>query len=452
MIISPLVKKLSFSLEYTCFSLCLFYWFFYSLARVRGVPVLFSGIQINSILPGIIVLVVLLFNAVFFSRLFVELGTGTKTVRAELATLLFRRVSPLFLVLIVIALVTGGRFDFASYKLQWSLIIGGGNPWGFVEGGMVNAYGYVFNFLAILYSVHPLLPKIFFVLLLLVFCLRLTVSQSSSGHAHVLILCINPFTVSTIAVYGFIDGMCSILLGFALLEASYRDSRSFLKAGVFLALSVLTKFYSLVSLPLLLLASLKSRSFQVFAIGYLLTSIIVIVGSFALWGDSILAPLLFAKGRDPSFLTIWKYVSHPELRTVGFSIASVIAVAWGCSRKNLSCSYRTVAVLSIVFGTYYLGHQQFYLGILAAMAVYVFEVSRDVNIQMKKPVLWSFALMFGWLVFVQTGFELFDEFKPIGLDDLLPFLSFVNSMILVASGCFWLSTKPTTVSRVKPAY
>ena len=440
MIIARLIKKASLPIEYTAFCACFFYWFFYSLARTRGVPIFFSGARVDSFISGIIVLAVLLFNAIFFSRLFLELATGANTFRAKLTTRLLGNLTPVSLALFFISFITGGRFDYASYKLQWSLIIDGKNPWGLVEGGMINAYGYVHNFFAVLYAANSLLPKLFFILLLVVFCWRSTAAQSTKNRALVLFLSVNPFTVSTMAVYGFIDGVCSLLLGLALLELRYTDVKSSFRSGVFLALSVLTKFYTIVALPIVFSACSKRKLLKSIAIGYLLASFVVIVVSFGLWGDSILEPLLFAKGREPSFLTVWKYLPHPELRTTIFSVITLFAIIRACTKQALSVSLRTAAVLSIVFGTYYLGHQQFYLGILMSLTVYILEVCRESGTLLRTPLLLSFALMLGWLVFIQTGFELFDEFKPVGFHNLLPTLSFLNSMILVISGCFWLST------------
>ena len=404
MIIARIIKRVSLPIEYTAFCACFFYWFFYSLARTRGVPIFFGGVQVDSSLSGIGVLAVLLFNAIFFSRLFLELATGANTLRAKLTARLLGNLIPVSFILFIIAFVTGGRFDYASYKLQWSLIIEGKNPWGLVEGGMVNAYGYVHNFFALLYSGNSLLPKLFFILLLVVFCWRSIVARSTKNRALVLFLCVNPFTVSTIAVYGFIDGVCSLLLGLALLELSCTNVRSSFKSGILLAFSVLTKFYTIVVLPLVLSACSKQKLFKSIASGYLLASFVVIIVSFGLWGDSILKPLLFAKGRDPSFLTVWKYVPHPELRTTIFTVITLFVIIKACTKQALSVNLRTAAVLSIVFGTYYLGHQQFYLGILVSLTVYIIEVFRDSATLLRTPLLLSFAFIFGWLVFIQTGF------------------------------------------------
>lgn len=443
MILHAIPKRIISALEYSCFCACFFYWLFYSIFRVKGIPVLFSGIAVNSISCGVLVSIVLLFNALFFSRLLFELATKTDTLRVRVTHYLFRRFLPIFLILFVISFATGGRFDYASYKLQWAMIIKGANPWGFVEGGMVNAYGYVFNFLAVFYSVYSLLPKFLIVFLLFLFCSQLIPKSHMQSRDLILFLCVNPFTISTIPVYGFSDGLCALLLGLALIERSNKGLGASFKSGLYLSLSILSKFYSAVALPFFVVCSLDFKLLRSFVKGFLFASAVTILVSYFLWGDSIFTPLLFAKSRDPSFLTLWKYIRHPELRTVIFSTISVLAVAWASLKKQLSCSLRTAAALSIVFGSYYLGHQQFYLGILVALTVYLSEISGSESVQVKNSLLRSFALLLGWLIFVQTGFELFDEFKPLGFQELLPFFSFLNSTILLASGLFWLSIKPT---------
>lgn len=447
MIIPEPVKRISLPLEYISFLLCLIYWFFYSIARVKGVPVLFSGLQVNSMFTGILVSVVLFFNSLFFSRLFVELMLKKVSLRTNVLQYLFRNIFPVFLVLSLITFITGGRFDYASYKLQWDMIIAGENPWGFVEGGMVNAYGYIFNFLAILHSLHSLLPKLFFVLLLGIFCRRLISNNPRVDRDLAIFLCINPFTVSTLAVYGFSDGLCSLLLGLALLESQNASAVSSFRSGLFISLSILSKFYSIVALPIFIQRSLRSNQMLYFAKGLLITSILVLFLSYFLWGNSILTPLLFAQGREPSFLTVWKFVPHVELRTFIFSTVSLVAVVVALARKDLPYSLGTAGVLSVVFGAYYLGHQQFYLGILASLTAYITEASGDTCKKLKSSIVWSFGLMLGWLIFIQTGFELFDEFKPIGFQELSVLFSYLNTTILVASGFYWLSIEPATPVR-----
>ena len=434
------LKRLSLFVEYASFSLCFLYWFFYSLVRSKGIPILFDGIEIHSTLSGVFVVAILFFNALFFSRLLLEIILGIESLRSKICASLFRYILPLSIALTLIVFSTGGRFDYASYKLQWSIIMKGSNPWGFVEGGMVNAYGYVFNFLAPLYPINSLLPKLVFVFVLIYFSWKLASRFSPNERVLPHFLCINPFTISTLAVYGFVDGMCSILLGLALLDISQKGLRSSFKSGVFLSLSFLTKFYTVVALPLFLATSHGSKSIASFVKGFLITSSFIILLSFILWGDAIVEPLLFAQGRDPSFLTLWKYVAHPELRSIVFSMISIFAIVLAFSRNDLPCSLKTAAVLSIVFGSYYLGHQQFYLGILVSLTVYIVEVARDKSLRFKPLILRSFALMIGWLIFIQTGFELFDEFKPIGFQYILPLLACLNSIILVTSGIYWLKT------------
>lgn len=432
------IGSLSRRLEYVSFVLCSAYWFLYSIARIRGIPAFISGIKVESIFLGIFLISIVGFNAIFFSRLLVELFCGVNSIRANVTRALFKPRLVIFLTVVLITFSTGGRFDYASYKLQWDLIGMGGNPWGSIEGGMVNAYGYIFNFLSSLHAINSLLPKFLFIFLLLVFAQRLASLLSDRDKPVALFLCINPYTVSTLAVYGFIDGMCSILLGLSLLELAKKDRKSSLRSGALLSLSFLTKFYTIALFPILFKSLFRSRLSKYFALGFLLSSSLIVLVSYIMWGNSILAPLLFAHGRAPSFLTIWKYIPYQELRTIVFSIFSFAAIAIASFKTRLSCSLRCAAVLSIVFGSYYLGHQQFYLGILVPLCVYITEVLADPVTRLKESELWSVAIMFGWLIFIQTGFELFDEFKPIGFHDLIPSLSFLNSLLLTSCGAFWL--------------
>ena len=434
------LKRISLFLEYVSFFLCFLYWFFYSIVRVKGIPLLFAGIEIDSTLSGILAIAILFFNALFFSRLLVELILNIESLRSKILASLFRYILPLSLALTSVVFATGGRFDYASYKLQWNLILTGANPWGFIEGGMVNAYGYVFNFMAPLYLINSLVPKLVFVLLLIYFCWQLASRLSANERFLPHFLCINPFTISTLAVYGFVDGMCSMLLGLALLDIGHKSLRLSFQSGIFLSLSFLTKFYTIVAFPLFLGTSHRSKSMASFVKGFLLTSSFIILLSFILWGDAIVKPLLFAQGRDPSFLTLWKYIPYLELRSIVFSMISIFAIVLSFSREDLPCSFKTAAVLSVVFGSYYLGHQQFYLGILVSLAIYIVEVTSDKSLRFKPLILRSFALIFGWLIFIQTGFELFDEFKAIGFQEFIPLLSFLNSIILVSCGIYWLAT------------
>ena len=438
-----IINLTSLFLEYSAFVLCFCYWTFYSIVRSKGIPLLFSGIEIDTALHGILVSFVLFFNSLFFSRLLIELVLEIDSLRSRVLRLLTKSLLPACVFLLLIAIITGGRFDYASYKLQWNMIISGGNPWGYIEGGMVNAYGYVFNFLAVFLPASSLLPKLLFVVLLLYFCRRLVSGCLNNDKSLTIFLCINPFTVSTLAVYGFIDGVCSLLLGLALLETSKRCVGSSLRSGIFLSLSFLTKFYSIAALPLFLSLRDKPRLFRGFIKGFLATSTLIVVFSYGLWGESIVSPLFFAKGRDPSFLTLWRYVHYPELRTFIFSLISILTVIFASLRNTLSISLRTAAVLSIIFGFYYLGHQQFYLGVLIPLAIYINEIAQDSTLRFKPWALRSFAFLFGWLIFIQSGFELFDEFKPIGLQGLEPFFSALNSTILIVFGIYWLVDKMT---------
>ena len=426
--------------EYFSLLLTSVYWAAYSLFRSRGVPIVFSGLALDSSRDALIACLLLTFNAIFFSHLFIELVSGDNTVRVRICKLLRNNKLVVYFSLIFLALVTGGRFDYASYKLQWSLIASGGNPWGIVPGGMVNAYGYVFNSFAAISVHHTILPKLLFVFFLILFTERMLWKAAPHRKDVIFFLCINPFTISTIVVYGFIDGVCSVLLGFALIEFNRRTPLSSSFSGVFLSLSFLTKFYSIVALPLVISELFRSRRLLLRPLlqGFTVTTILVVGVSYLLWGDNIVSPLLFAQSRDPSFLTFWSYVDGRQLRSGVFAVIAFISICCACFRTGLPSSLRTTAVLSIIFGIYYLGHQQFYLAVLVPLSVYINDVYSVPGIQLRKSCLLVFALVIGWLIFIQTGFELFDEFKPSGMQDLIPLFAWANSLLLISSGVYCL--------------
>lgn len=438
-------KHLLVLAEYVGLLITFVYWFIYSLFRSRGVPIIFDGLALDTLCHGLLVVSILGFSSLFFSHLFIELISGCSTARVRFVSLLCRRRFGVYICLVVLALVTGGRFDYASYKLQWSLIVAGGDPWGLVTGGMVNAYGYLFNAFAIPFALSSILPKTLFVVLLILFAEEMQKQASTSCKELVFFLCINPFTVSSIAVYGFIDGVCSVLLGLALISLYRGTQLSAVSSGVLLSLSFLTKFYSVVAFPIFVSSLVKSNRslLRPLVLGFSITSIGLVCLSYALWGDSILSPLQFAQGRDPSFLTFWNYIDARQLRSPIFCISSFIAISCACLRARLSSSLRVTAVLSIIFGTYYLGHQQFYLAIIVPMSVYISEVFASQEIRMRMSSSLVFAAIIGWLIFIQTTFELFDEFKPLGLSSLIPVFAWANSAILLSAGIYWMSSKLT---------
>lgn len=444
--------------EYSSFFSIFLYWVVHSVARRKGIPLADISDSLQNPYSALLVMLILGFNSLFFGRLFLQLYFRVASYRANAYSKLVSRQLLWMALLVILVVITGGRFDYASYKLQWSIISQGMNPWGFIEGGMINAYGYVFNVLTLLYLLDPIFPKL--AVALLFFALALFVkspskSQVNSGLASPgVFLILNPYTVSSVCVYGFIDALSSLLLAYSLLfmlrSLSSRGGFKLIGSGALLAMSVFTKFYPLVLLPLFLKTAKIKNQLIAFSAIFLGVSSLTLVISYILWGNDIISPLLFAKGRDPSFLTFWRVVGEwQKFRSPLFVLLTALAVILGCFRVSISSlGIVSAGILSFIFGIYYLGHQQFYLSIVVCLAVFLSRGSMataQTNPSSQKMIGLSIAVFMSWLIFIQTGFELFHEYKPQGFSLIVNVLSLINSFLLVSLGVVWI-TKGASVS------
>lgn len=440
--------------EYFSFFTVFLYWLAYSVLRRRGIPIADISDSLQDPYRALLVMLILGFNALFFGRLFLHLYFRIDSYRANAYSRFVSRRVLLIALLIILVVITGGRFDYASYKLQWSIIAQGQNPWGFIEGGMINAYGYVFNALTVLYILNPVLPKL--VVALLFFALTSFLNSPSKYQmdselaSPAVLLILNPYTVSCVCVYGFIDTLSSLLLAYSLFlmlrSPSSRGGgfRLIGSAATLLAMSVFTKFYPLVLLPLFLKTAKLKNQLVAFSAVFLGVSSLTLVISYVLWGDNILSPLLFAKGRDPSFLTFWRVAGEwQNFRSPLFVLLTTLVVIMGFFRVSISAlGIVSAGVLSFVFGIYYLGHQQFYLSIVVCLAVFLSRSSRAIphsNQSYQKVMGLSIAAFISWLIFIQTGFELFHEYKPQGFKDIVDILSLINSFLLLSLGILWIT-------------
>src|SRR5262245_66464985 len=69
--------------------------------------------------------------------------------------------STAWIVLIVVGLVEGARYDYRAYMKQWARVLAGGNPWLDDPG---NVYGVGHQVMAVVFLVHPLAPKLLYIL------------------------------------------------------------------------------------------------------------------------------------------------------------------------------------------------------------------------------------------------------------------------------------------------
>lgn len=419
--------------EVSSYSFTVFYWLSFCVARRRGIPIV--DISSYTLYPALVAptVIAIASAAAFFSlRIITSLKHGSDR-RTKLLEIL------LPISLLAVALVTGGRFDYASYKLQWALINEGLDPWGPVQGGMVNAYGPVHNLLSYPYAIWHLLPKIVFCLMVIFvyeICKRRWARKMSAQS--LLMICYGPFIFSSIGVYGFMDIVPAGLIFFA---AACFSSQRFKATGISLALATATKFY-----PALLIAPVcagligrnKNRAWIALLCSFGLTLAITMGWAWMVWGESVLTPLNFASERGPSFLTIWRllpgeWVGHAKtaiILAIGLlSIHSIISR----EKSAINIGHLLLSGLCFVFGLYYLGHQQFYIAIYLILPVAFMECAEGRTRSIALSVFTSFSLLF-WLTFTQISFDLFSEYKPPVLLSLVDWMSVINSLLLFSCG------------------
>jgi hypothetical protein len=236
--------------------------------------------------------------------------SSTELTGGRRASILLLIVSLAFL---AVTVVSGPRHDYYFYLQMWHEVRHGHDPWFIVQGihgeGPLNAYGPLFNVLAILSWVNPLAPKLLFAYGYALFAVSQTKGFMASRpctRLQVIVLAAlfwNPFSWVEVAIRGHFD----ILVGLSCLWAirawvRRRDSLS----GMCLALGVLLKYLPVVLLPFLGFdrGRLRPRFLMV-----ALVSIAIGLGlSIHVWGLSTLLPLRFATTRHTTALSIFGFI------------------------------------------------------------------------------------------------------------------------------------------------
>ncbi len=165
------------------------------------------------------------------------------------------------------------KHDYAIYLKQWDSIIQGQNAW----ADKSNAYGPVHNALALLYSVHFNLPRLFFVFLWLIcsFGIAIIVNKNSYlpktyKYALYLILLLNPLFWIFVVTYGTND----ILMAFFVLSSIFffKEKKDIL-SGFLMAIAIAVKYIPIIMLPFLIFSRIHIR--WRFAISLLMTSVFI---------------------------------------------------------------------------------------------------------------------------------------------------------------------------------
>ena len=238
-------------------------------------------------------------------------GRSATDVRADRRTsLLLIVVSLAFL---AVTIIVGPIHDYHFYLQMWYEVRQCHDPWFTVSGpnGKVplNAYGPLFNLLAGLAPLVPLAPKLLFAYAYVLFSVwqikSFTTSRRPSWMSMVMLTALfwNPFPWIEIAIRGHFDIVVALFcLGAIRAWTRGHDFRS----GICLGLGVLLKFFPVVLLPFLALD--RGRLRPRFVVVAVATIALGLGLSFALWGGSVLSPLVFAATRGSHCLSIFRFL------------------------------------------------------------------------------------------------------------------------------------------------
>lgn len=355
----------------------------------------------------------------------------------------------------------GGIQDYFFYLQMWREVQLGHDPWFFSYGVFgkypMNAYGPLFNVLAIPALVNPFLPKLLFAAAYLFFAVWLIKGRGKdwmqAGRAWPLLVVWfwMPYCWIEIANFGHFDVLVGLLCA-AAVEARMRERDVI--SGVLLGLGVLLKFMPIVLLPFLILDRGRPR--------YRLLSAAVVTialglgASLLLWGPSTFRPVIFAANRSSHHLSIYRFLKgrysplrwlevyeNPDQAAPVFLLTALLG-AWLFVRKRMA-EPAAAAVLAVLVTLmfYQVGFAQYHM-VLFVLASY-WMISSGRAIREAIPLLIALACYFAWLsvfdvLLVRTNID------SLGMQNWIGLPMFLLGCLLLAS-----IVRSASISRKSPA-
>jgi hypothetical protein len=302
--------------------------------------------------------------------------------------------------LIIVGIVNGPRYDYRAYMKQWARVLAGGNPWLDDPG---NVYGVGHQILAVLFLVHPLAPKLLYILSSFGTFLVMFDAQRRDvaiGLATFALLFATPFFVILTPMFGVEDTLVTFLTLFAV-DLRIRQARTIAPA-LLLAAAVLTKVYPLALLPFIATdrGVINFRFVGVFGtvtgLGLLATA--------AVWGPAALGIVPVAFVRDGKMLSIFWFLSQSGLSPIAHSALARALIVWNSAAvaavmaslyalhffgKLRALPGTVVAALGLL-AFYKVGNPQYFL-CPASLLIYFLTVDRDRGTLEDRPLLGAAA-------------------------------------------------------------
>ena len=334
-------------------------------------------------------------------------------------------VVSLSLVFLVLTVSKGAMQDYYLYVQIWREVRLGKDPWFLVDGVWgsypLNAYGPLFNALAIPAAINPLFPKLLFATAYLLFAIWLVKSAGespgSSGWRRTLrfVWLFGPFAWVEIAYFGHFDVLVGLLC-LAAVEARARD-RDVL-SGVSLGIGVLLKYMPVVLLPFLVLDHGRIRTRL--AIASAATIVLGLAASVLLWGHSIYRPLLFAASRPSEHLSIFRFLKGPysPLRWIEINenpdefsvpiLSIALLLAWSRARRStIGPASLSVMAMLLTLLFYQVGFSQYQMVLFVLGSSWVIQYREEIR---HRPGLWiALVCYFGWI----SVFDLIDALTDL---------------------------------------
>jgi hypothetical protein len=260
-----------------------------------------------------------------------------------------------WIVLIVVGLVEGPRYDYRAYMKQWARVLAGGNPWLDDPG---NVYGVGHQVMAVVFLVHPLAPKLLFILSSFGTFLVMFEAQRRDiavGLGTFVLLFATPFFVILTPMYGVEDALVTFLTLFAV-DLRIRQGR-IVAPALLLAAAVLTKVYPLALLPFIATnrGVISFRFVGVFGAATCLG----LLASVALWGPAALGIVPFALVREGKMLSIFWFLSQSALSPIAHSSLARALIVWN--------SAVVAAVMALLYALHFFGKMRARPGTVVAM-------------------------------------------------------------------------------------
>jgi hypothetical protein len=363
-------------------------------------------------------------------------------------------------VFLMFAVATGPRQDYVAYLEEWTAVRDGPDPWWIHErwGYPLNAYGPLFNVLALPAAWNELAPKLLFALaycLFAVFFLKWgMMRRRPEGPGFpalgLMVWLMSPFAWVEIAYYGHFD----VLVGIACVAAVawLLRSREVL-AGASLAVGFLLKLIPVVIVPFFAIDQAGRRVRWRLLAGALVPMAAGYVVSYLVWGRSTFRPFGFGYQRGSTLMSIFRFLRgggsplHRFMTDANVDAWSTPCLAIAGAAVFLVCQWRRtdpptsalVAVLTTLL-FYQVGFIQYQMILFLLMAYWLGR--NGPALAQRRGLAVAIGSYFGWL----TLFDLFYAFvggviHPDGpwgwVDDWVGLPTFLLGIFLLAHLLRW---------------